>query len=362
MEQMTVTAKIQISVNADSKVLLDKTMSVYSDACNFVSDHVFRTHDLKQFSLNKVLYSTLREKFGLKSQMAQSVFKTVIARYKTILENQNEWIQPSFKKPQYDLVWNRDYSLTQNCFSVNTLDGRVKLPYFSEGMSKYFNHTIYKFGTAKLVNKHGKYFLHIPVTYDVEESNISDICNVVGIDRGINFVVATYNSKHKSGFVSGKAIKQKRASYSKLRKELQMRQTPSSRRRLKAIGQRENRWMQDVNHQVSKALVESNPKHTLFVLEDLSGVRNATAFAMPQSVLGLKTVMFPYHGLFMTLNESLSIRLNRISLLLLRLTLVIQASVVLYVGILKKPIATRKYICLLVKTVATNLTMTALEL
>ena len=276
MEQITVTAKIQISVTDTDKVLLNNTMSVYSAACNYVSNYVFHTHDLKQFSLNKVLYSTLREKFGLKSQMAQSVFKTVIARYKTILENQNEWIQPNFKKPQYDLVWNRDYSLTQNCFSVNTLNGRVKLPYFDEGMSKYFDHTIYKFGTAKLVNKHGKYFLHIPVTYDVEDSNISDICNVVGIDRGINFVVATYDSKHKSGFVSGKAIKQKRANYSKLRKELQMRQTPSARRRLKAIGQRENRWMQDINHQVSKALVESNPKHTLFVLEDLSGVRNAT--------------------------------------------------------------------------------------
>lgn len=276
MKQLTVTAKIQISVNTDNAVLLDKTMSVYSDACNYVSDYVFRTHDLKQFSLNKALYSTLRDKFGLKSQMAQSVFKTVIARYKTILENQKEWIMPSFKKPQYDLVWNRDYSLTQNCFSVNTLSGRVKLSYYSQGMDKYFDHTIYKFGTAKLVNKHGKYFLHIPVTYDIEESNISDICNVVGIDRGINFVIATYNSKHKSGFVSGKAIKQKRANYSKLRKELQMRQTPSSRRRLKAIGQRENRWMQDVNHCVSKALVEQNPKHTLFVLEDLSGVRNAT--------------------------------------------------------------------------------------
>ena len=276
MEQMTVTAKIQIFVNADCKVLLDETMSVYSDACNYVSNYVFRTHDLKQFSLNKVLYSTLRERFGLKSQMAQSVFKTVIARYKTILENQKEWIQPNFKKPQYDLVWNRDYSLTQNCFSVNTLNGRVKLPYFTKGMSKYFDHTIYKFGTAKLVNKHGKYFLHIPVTYDVEESNISDICNIVGIDRGINFVVATYDSDHKSGFVSGKSIKQKRAHYSKLRKELQMRHTPSARRRIKAIGQRENRWMQDVNHCVSKALALNNPKHSLFVLEDLSGVRNAT--------------------------------------------------------------------------------------
>ena len=248
MEQITITAKVQIVVSDTDKVVLNKTMYVYRDACNYVSDYVFRTHDLKQFSLNKVLYSTLREKFGLKSQMAQSVFKTVIARYKTILENQNEWIQPSFKKTQYDLVWNRDYSLTQNCFSVNTLNGRVKLPYFAECMSKYFDHTIYKFGTAKLVNKHGKYYLHIPVTYDVEESNISDICNVV----------------------------EKRANYSKLRKELQMRHTPSSRRRIKAIGQRENRWMQDINHQVSKALVESNPKHTLFVLEDLTGIRNAT--------------------------------------------------------------------------------------
>ena len=276
MEQMTITAKIQIIAAETDKVLLDETMSVYRNACNYVSDYVFRTHDLKQFSLNKALYSILREKFNLKSQMAQSVLKTVIARYKTILENQNEWIKPSFKKPQYDLVWNRDYSLTQNRFSINTLNGRVKLSYFSDGMSKYFDHTIYKFGTAKLVNKHGKYYLHIPVTYEVEESNISDICNVVGIDRGINFVVATYDSKHKSGFVSGKAIKQKRAKYSKLRKELQMRHTPSSRRRLKAIGQRENRWMQDINHQVSKALVENNPKHTLFVLEDLSGIRNAT--------------------------------------------------------------------------------------
>ena len=191
MEQITITAKIQIVATETDKVLLDETMSVYRNACNYVSDYVFHTHDLKQFSLNKVLYSTLREKFGLKSQMAQSVLKTVIARYKTILENQNEWIKPSFKKPQYDLVWNRDYSLTQNRFSINTLNGRVKLSYFADGMSKYFDHTIYKFGTAKLVNKHGKYYLHIPVTYDVEESNISDICNVVGKYRGLNYIITT---------------------------------------------------------------------------------------------------------------------------------------------------------------------------
>ena len=56
MEQMTITAKIQIIAAETDKVLLDETMSVYRNACNYVSDYVFRTHDLKQFSLNKVLY------------------------------------------------------------------------------------------------------------------------------------------------------------------------------------------------------------------------------------------------------------------------------------------------------------------
>ena len=40
MEQMTVTAKIQIVVNKTDKALLDETMSVYRDACNYVSDYV----------------------------------------------------------------------------------------------------------------------------------------------------------------------------------------------------------------------------------------------------------------------------------------------------------------------------------
>ena len=273
--QFTVTAKIQVTALPEQRQLLDKTLDTYRNACNFVANYVYHTHDLKQFSLNKALYYRLRDEYGLKSQMTQSVFKTVIARFKTILENQHKWIRPDFSKPQYDLVWNRDYSLSGGLFSVNTLSGRTKLPCYTAGMEKYFNGS-YSFGTAKLVKKHGKYFLHIPMTTDVSESKDSDICNVVGVDRGINFVVATYDSKHKSGFVSGKAIKQKRAKYKQIRRELQQKQTSSARRRLKAIGQRENRWMQDVNHCVSKALVANNPKHTLFVLEDLSGVRSAT--------------------------------------------------------------------------------------
>lgn len=148
MLELTITAKVQVKVSAADKALLLRTMDAYRQACNHVAEHIFTTHDLKLASLNKALYRDLRAKFGLKSQMAQSVLKTVMSSYKTILTNQKEWIQPSFKIPQIDLVWNRDYSLRQDAFSVNTLSGRVKLGYYAQGMEEYFNKDIYRFGTA----------------------------------------------------------------------------------------------------------------------------------------------------------------------------------------------------------------------
>lgn len=144
-------------------------------------------------------------------------------------------------------------------------------------MEQYFDKDKYKFGTAKLVQDHkGKYYLHIPVTTQVDELQVSEISHVVGIDRGINFLAVSYDSKGKSTFFDGGKIKHKRAHYKELRKELQKKQTPSARRRLKKIGSRENRWMNNVNHCVSKALITSNPSKTLFVLEDLTNVRQAT--------------------------------------------------------------------------------------
>ena len=134
-----------------------------------------------------------------------------------------------------------------------------------------------KFGTAKLVSKHGKFFLHVPVTVEVPNSPVpTNITNVVGIDRGIRFLASTYDSQGKTFLYSGTDIKRRRAHYKEIRSQLQMRQAPSARRRLKAIGSRENRWINDVNHCLSKALVESQPKGTLFCIEDLTNIREAT--------------------------------------------------------------------------------------
>ena len=275
--QQTITAKIQILVNSSDKQMLCDTMKAYSDACNYVSEYIYKTHNLSRYSVQEDTYYQIREVYGLRSQMAVSCVRTVIAKYKTILENQKEWIKPVFRLPQLDLVWNRDYSLNSksNIFSVNTLNGRIKVPFCKNGFEQYFADNC-KFGTAKLINKHGMFFLYIPVTYEISELQKSEVSNIVGIDRGIRFLAATYDSKGKSAFYDGNTVKQKRAHYKALRKQLQQVGTPSSRKRIKAIGQRENRWIQDINHCVSKALVENNPEGTLFVIEDLTGIRSVT--------------------------------------------------------------------------------------
>lgn len=274
--KLTITAKIQLRPTAEQKVSLVETMNAYKNSCNYVSDYILTNNDFKQCSIHNHTYRTMRDMFGLRSQMACSVTKTVLAKYKSLKTNDFKNIKPEFKVPQYDLVWNVDYSLKKDTFSINTLNGRIRIPYYSKGMEKYFDKEKYSFGTAKLHFKHGKFYILIPVSFQVEVCDDKDIQNVVGVDRGINFVITTYDSKGKCTFVSGRNIKHKRAKYSETRKRLQIRGTASSRRRLKKIGNRENRWMNDVNHCVSKALVLNNPKNTLFVLEDLTGIRSVT--------------------------------------------------------------------------------------
>lgn len=274
--QQTITLKIKLLVQPSELQTICNTMKAYSVACNFVSAYIFKTHCLTRKKIHDALYYKLREEFHMRSQMAESCIRNVITKYKTILSTENKWIQPSFKS-QLELVYNRDYSLNikKNLFSVNTLEGRIKVSFCNNHFEKYFAEE-YQFGSAKLIEHNHKIFLYIPVTYDINVLDKKDVCNVVGIDRGIRFIAVTYDSKGKSKFYDGKEVKCKRAHYKNLRKELQQVGTASSRRRLKKIGQRENRWMQDVNHCISKALVESNPKGTLFILEDLSNIRKAT--------------------------------------------------------------------------------------
>lgn len=293
--QVTIKAKLKIT-NSETALSFSKTMEQYRQACNYVSEYIFNhDFDMKQSSLNKELYSKLRNLFSLKSQMAQSVIRTVIARYKTVKtqmscrpykyqdQNTGEWHREarnltwlckpiSFNRPQVDLQRNRDWSyLSSGQLSINTLDGRVKAEPVCHGFNQYFDGT-WKFGLAKLLKSGNKWYLHISATKEVADFDKQEVKHVVGIDRGLRFLATAYDEQGKTAFFDGKAIMRKRAKYQKLRATLQAKGTKSAKRRLKKLSGRENRWMSDVNHRLSKTLVQKYGADTLFVLENLNGV------------------------------------------------------------------------------------------
>ena len=275
--QQTITAKLRLYPTAEQAELLARTMDRYMNACGYISFRVYDTRVTDYRTLHDALYDELRWCFGLGAQTAQSAIRTVLAAYNTVDSNGHKWTEVQFERPLIDLVRGRDYSFTgDGLLSVWTIAGRSKIAWSGKGFERYLDSGTFRFGTAKIVCRDGKWYFHVPITFEVPDCNTSAPSDIVGVDRGVNFAVTTYDNAGKTAFVSGRALKNTRTKYKILRRDLQRRQTPSARRRLKKIGQRENRWMQDVNHCIAKTLVNSYPSGTLFVLEDLTGIRCAT--------------------------------------------------------------------------------------
>ena len=298
MQEFTKTVKIHIHPDETAAAMFVELTAAYCDACNMISEYVFNNGFVLNFiKLQEKLYAAVRENTPLKAQMTISALKTVTARYKTVKEQLSqhpykyrdekgdwhyiartlEWLcRPvRFGRPQADLVRNRDYSFVENgtMISINTLGKRVKVSFdVPECFREYFKEdSPWSFGTAKLVSLKGEWYLHIPASKVLPDTEAAmKPSHVVGIDRGLRFLAAAYDEAGDTSFFSGKKILEKRKRFNEVRAQLQAKGTRSAKRVLKRISGRENRWMSDVNHQISKTLVRKYGAGTLFVIEDLT--------------------------------------------------------------------------------------------
>ena len=294
------TVKIQIKLAAEADGdLLRQAMEQYRLACDDVSRYVFdHGFVLNTTKLQIVLYRDLRTQFGLKAQMAQSVLRTVTARYKAVRTQSKQkpyryrdengkwqkqakdltwlWYPISFRRPQLDLVRRRDWAIRKDgSFSLNTLDRRITVWPVLNHWRDYFDGT-WKLGTAKVLTSGGKWYLHIGVTREVPDYTQDQTVHVVGVDRGLRFLATAFDETGRTIYRSGTRALNKRRRYKHLRAKLQAKGTKSAKRVLKRIRQRENRWMSNENHRAAKALADHYGPNTLFVLEDLTDVRFAT--------------------------------------------------------------------------------------
>ena len=88
---ITLTSKVRILPDEETKDLLIRTMHAYTSACNYVSVHVFATQMINKKMLHDELYRDIRSRFALRSQMAESVIRTVSAKYKSLSSLGETW-------------------------------------------------------------------------------------------------------------------------------------------------------------------------------------------------------------------------------------------------------------------------------
>ena len=234
------TMKLHIKVAKDDVQKLIDVTTVYAEACTYISEYIFNNgFELGFMNLQEKIYHAVRNKFKLKSQMTISAIKTSAARYKSVKEQlfqkpykykdeNGEWhyitktldwlYRPiAFRRPQADLVFNRDYSVVNNSvtgeskLSLNTLKKRIYVDYdLPDNFKEYFDGT-WKFGTGKIVSLNGEWYFHIPMTKAADKAfNVDNTEHLIGIDRGLRFLVTTYDEEGKTGFVSGSDIMKKR--------------------------------------------------------------------------------------------------------------------------------------------------------
>lgn len=297
-ETLNLVAKVRLYPTTEQISEFKAISNTFKDICNLISQWYFDEHfKVNRKVFQKEMYKPIREQYPkVNSLMVQSAFRCVDARYRTVktqLKQQDyhyqdintgkwyheykdlEWLQKPihFKRPQADYVRNFNYSFVKNkqLISMNVLGKRIKVDYNADYAKPLFDLNAH-LGTAKLVCLKGKWYLHIPVEVAYQTWNQANNQHIVGIDRGLRQIMTVYDEQGKTKFFNGRKVAYIRRKYHYLRQQLQKAGTKSAKHHLKKLAQQENRYINDVNHCLSKTLVERYGMNTLFVLEDLSNI------------------------------------------------------------------------------------------
>ncbi|MEW2399602.1 transposase [Streptomyces sp. NPDC046862] len=274
---------------------LEATLRACNEAATWVSAVAFERNAKKNFLLRKLTYADVRTRWGLGAQAAQHVIKRTCDAYTTLTANLkagrlgrpgSKRYRKAADKPiafrsegaqPYDdrmLSW----QIPERRISIWTVAGRVKDVAFTASTEQLDILAMYRKGESDLLMRDGKWFLHATCEVPEAEPNLEPM-DFLGVDLGIVNIAATSDGE----IMAGRELNRGRVRERGLRRKLQMKNTPSARRRLKKRRRKEARRTKDVNHKIAKHVVaEAERTGRGIALEELTGIRERVRLRKPQ--------------------------------------------------------------------------------
>jgi IS605 OrfB family transposase len=261
--QITRTIKVRLKVDQNQ---LQPTFDAYTKAFNHVCEVGWNDSDSNSVSLHMKTYRDTRQ--YLPSQLACSARMKATEALKSTKQAKRKEKKiscPVSKHCSIRLDANSfNVWFDKNLISILTVNGRLKVPIVIPEYAKQY--LTWRRASADLFERDGKALLHICFIKDIHDPIATS--EVLGVDRGIVNIAVSSNNK----FYTGKEVRKVRTRYQKLKSALQSKNTKSAKRHLGRLKSKENRFMTDVNHCISKKIVHGLKPGTTIVFEDLKGI------------------------------------------------------------------------------------------
>ncbi|GIO38124.1 transposase [Paenibacillus sp. SSG-1] len=264
---MLCTMKIKLLTDSEQHRKLLDTMKRFNEACNYISKVSFESKTFGKIGIQKLCYYDVRERFGLSAQLVVRSIGKVAESYKT--ERKSVHAFREFGAVVYD---QRILSFKGLEYaSILTLEGRIDVPMIISAYHKGVLQGRRVRGQADLILQDGSFYLLLVV--DLPDGTPFEPEGVIGVDLGIANIAVDSTSE----VFSGSKVNSIRARHRRLRKKLQAKGTKSAKRLLKKRRRKEQRFVRDINHCISKKIVEkAKGTRSMIALEDLKGIRERT--------------------------------------------------------------------------------------
>ncbi|MBE3000025.1 IS200/IS605 family element transposase accessory protein TnpB [Nocardiopsis sp. HNM0947] len=292
---MKTVVQVKLLPTPEQARALEATLHACNRAANEASRVVQARGLQHKYALHHAVYQRIKAEFGLSAQPAARVIGKVADAYTTRqahlkagklgrpgaprrrrIESTPIDFRPDAAQPFDDrcLSWQMD----ARTVSIWTVQGRMKhlaLTGSPEQLKLLADH---RQGESDLIRRNGMWFL--AATCEVPEQPLNTVPDgFVGVDLGIVEIATTSDGNR----YAGRVLNRYRRRQNRLRAKLQKKNSKSAKRLLKRRSRREARRARDINHQISKRIVERAERTDRGIaLEDLRGIRGRVRLARAQ--------------------------------------------------------------------------------
>jgi IS605 OrfB family transposase len=262
-QTISVSCKLQVPVELRQEI--DRTLQGFADACNQILEVAKRENCRNATKLHHLTYYTVRLTTGLKANHVCQAIRRVVGNMKAV--KQVHKFRPT------------SISLDARVFTYREFDQHVGITLMSKKVWLPLSIGNYQLAllrgqtptSATLVKRRsGDYYIQIAVELDTPPTGKTP--KVVGVDLGRRDIATTSTNKAWNG----SQLQATRDRYSRVRASLQSKRTRGSRRLLKRLSGKEARFQKNINHSISRQLVdEAKSLGAALAFEELTDIRKS---------------------------------------------------------------------------------------